>query len=112
MTHPISRRRALGLGLLGVGTLGLGIAGVTSSGSRSGPSTATTSGGVQATAWSEPTVLASSEGVLRVELTVSETTVDVAGTAARMFAYNGTVPGPTLHLRPGDTLRILSLIHI
>jgi len=106
MTHPISRRRAIGLGLVGAGSLGLGLAGVTSSGFRSGQSTATASGGVPATAWSEPTVLASSDGALTLDLTISETTVDVAGTAARMFAYNGTVPGPTLHLRPGDTLRV------
>lgn len=106
MTHPISRRRALGLGLLGAGSLGLGIAGVASSGSRSRLAPAIASGGAQATSWAEPTVLASANGVLEVELAVSETTVDVAGTSARMFAYNGSVPGPTLHLRPGDTLRV------
>lgn len=106
MTHPISRRRALGLGLLGAGSLGLGLAGVASSGFRSGPSAANASGGAPAASWSEPTVLASSDGVLTFDLTISETTVDVAGTSARMLAYNGTVPGPTLHLRPGDTLRV------
>ena len=106
MTHPISRRRAIGLGLLGVGSLGLGVAGVASSGLRSGPSAANASGGAPATSWSEPTVLASSGGVLTFDLTVSEATVDVAGTSARMLAYNGTVPGPTLHVRPGDTLRV------
>lgn len=106
MTHPISRRGVIGLGLLGVGSLSLGIAGVASSGARSGPSAATASGGAPAGAWSEPTVLASSAGALTFELAVSETQIDVGGTSARMLTYNGTVPGPTLHLRPGDTLRV------
>ncbi|MFW7413477.1 multicopper oxidase family protein [Demequina sp. SO4-18] len=106
MTDPISRRSAIGLGLLGVGSLGLGVAGVASSGFRSGPWATTAPGGAAAASWSEPTVLASSGGALTCELTVSETQIDVGGSSARMLAYNGAVPGPTLHLRPGDTLRI------
>ncbi|WP_238581595.1 multicopper oxidase family protein [Demequina aestuarii] len=106
MTGPISRRQAIGLGLLGVGSLGLGIAGVTSAGFRSGVSATNVPGGAAAASWAEPAVLASSDGVLTCELAVAERPVDVGGGSARMLTYNGTVPGPTLHLRPGDTLRV------
>jgi FtsP/CotA-like multicopper oxidase with cupredoxin domain len=54
----------------------------------------------------EPPTLSSVAGVLRARLEVAETTVTVAGRRARLLTYNGTVPGPTLRLRPGDRLQV------
>ena len=109
MAHPVSRREALVLGLVGVGSLSLGVAGLASSGGgparrRSTGSDAGSSG--TGAAFAEPKVLSSSGGVLELDLRVAEATVAVAGGSARMLTYNGTVPGPTLHVRPGDTLRV------
>ena len=52
-----------------------------------------------------------------VELTITAAPAQVAlrpGTLTRVYAYNGTVPGPTLALREGDSVVVhfLSLIHI
>jgi len=111
VSKPVSRREALVLGLVGVGSLGIGIAGLTSSGGilpwrNSTGSDAGSSGAGSGAAFAEPKVLSSSGGVLELDLRVAEATVAVAGNTARMLTYNGTVPGPTLHVRPGDTLRV------
>jgi len=111
MSKPVSRREALVLGLVGLGSLTLGVTGLASQGrgwaglhsgeAGSGPSSAGTGA-----AFAEPKVMSSSGGVLELDLRIAEATVAVAGTSARMLTYNGTVPGPTLHVRPGDTLRV------
>ena len=54
----------------------------------------------------EPEVRASRDGVLDTALTCSVMSVPVAGGMAIMRVYEGTLPGPTLRIRPGDTLRI------
>src|SRR5215213_2340850 len=54
----------------------------------------------------EPEVRASRDGVLDTALTCSVMSVPVAGGTAIMRVYEGTLPGPTLRIRPGDTLRI------
>jgi FtsP/CotA-like multicopper oxidase with cupredoxin domain len=51
-------------------------------------------------------VIESRDGLLELELRAAVTDVTIAGVAARMLAYNGSVPGPTLHLRPGDRMRV------
>jgi len=51
-------------------------------------------------------VIESRDGLLELELRAALTEVTIAGTTARMLAYNGSVPGPTLHLRPGDRMRV------
>ncbi len=111
--EPISRRRALQLGLVGAGSLtigavGLGIQGWPPFGQATTPasgSPATPEAG-NGEVLAEPQVLASADGVLDVDLRVAATDVVVAGRRVRMLSYNGTVPGPTLHLRPGDRLRV------
>ncbi len=50
--------------------------------------------------------LASVDGRLDVELVASETWVDLAGRPARVWCFNGQVPGPRLELVPGDEVRI------
>lgn len=116
MPEDVSRRqvlRVLGVGAVAVGTgaLALSVTGCTSTpdvaASPSGASTArahpTATAGA---AWPQPEIQHSVGGVLDLTLSVGEHEVAVAGTTARMLAYNGTVPGPTLHLRPGDLLRV------
>lgn len=97
--QPISRRRALQLGGLGVASTlvgGLGLA-------RS-----VTSAFAPATdvALLEPTALRSAGGELAVRLEVAQGRVRVAGRQATVLGYNGGLPGPTLHVRPGDRLRV------
>ncbi|WP_369816191.1 multicopper oxidase family protein [Agromyces sp. Soil535] len=54
----------------------------------------------------EPEVLTSSGGRLGLTLTAALTDVVVAGTPVRALTYNGTLPGPTLRVRPGDRIAL------
>ena len=53
-----------------------------------------------------PEVLASTDGILDVELTAAPVEISVADKTAKMLGYNGTVPGPTLKVKPGDTVKV------
>ncbi len=101
----INRRQSLQLGA--VGTAGIVVGGVGLS--QTGLPWATGSvanGGESGVEWVESEALRSRDGLLRVELVVSQVEVELAGTTARMLTYNGSVPGPTWHLRPGDRLEV------
>ena len=54
----------------------------------------------------EPEVRASRDGLLDTTLTCRVQSVPVAGQTAIMNVYEGSAPGPTLRVRPGDTLRV------
>lgn len=54
----------------------------------------------------EPEVRSSANGELRTTLRVGYTYKDIGGYRLSLRSYEGTIPGPTLRLRPGDTLRI------
>jgi FtsP/CotA-like multicopper oxidase with cupredoxin domain len=54
----------------------------------------------------EPEVRASRDGLLDTTLEASVMPVQVAGGTAIMSVYEGSLPGPTLRVRPGDRLRI------
>jgi suppressor of ftsI len=54
----------------------------------------------------EPEVRASRDGLLDTTLTCSVQSVSVAGRTAIMNVYEGSAPGPTLRVRPGDRLRV------
>jgi suppressor of ftsI len=54
----------------------------------------------------EPEVRASSDGLLDTTLTAKVMPVPLAGQTATMSVYDGSAPGPTLRIRPGDRLRI------
>ncbi|MGW3247234.1 multicopper oxidase family protein [Streptomyces sp. NPDC001070] len=103
--EPISRRRALGL-------LGLGAAGaaVWATGLGAPPS-----GRLRRAArdqgLAEPQVLASRDGLLDVRL-VAAPGVRLAGRDTTAWGFNGTSPGPTLRVRPGDLLRVRLVNHI
>lgn len=97
--RPISRRRALQLGGLGLASSIVGGAGLAWGGdSRFEP--------VTGAAMVEPKALRSADGLLQVRLDAAQGSVRVAGRAATALAYNGGLPGPTLHLQPGDRLRV------
>lgn len=53
-----------------------------------------------------PAVLASSNGELSVNLEVSAIEKKIAKSTVSMLGYNGSVPGPTMKVRPGDTVKV------
>jgi len=53
-----------------------------------------------------PVELRSANGQLRTAFTVEPTTFSVAGAKVKGYAYQGNYIGPTLRVRPGDTVRI------
>ena len=90
MSHPIDRRTLLRAGALGAAGLGLGqlLPAWAQSGSRGiPPDMPTLSGG-------------------NVALTVAHTPFTVAGQTRHAITVNGTVPGPLLRFREGQTVRI------
>ena len=54
----------------------------------------------------EPEVRASQDGLLDTTLTASVMSLPLAGQTATVSVYEGSFPGPTLRVRPGDTLRV------
>lgn len=60
--------------------------------------------------WFEPSVRTSENGVLRTQLRVADGDVALGGGAVRAVTYEGTYPGPTLDVRPGDRIEV-SLIN-
>ena len=50
--------------------------------------------------------VASVDGRLDLDLAASDDWVDLAGERARLWSYNGQVPGPLLEMAPRDELRI------
>jgi FtsP/CotA-like multicopper oxidase with cupredoxin domain len=54
----------------------------------------------------EPEVRHAADGVLETELDVRYAYADSGGYRLFMRTYDGTIPGPTLRLQPGDTLKI------
>ncbi|WP_292835131.1 multicopper oxidase domain-containing protein, partial [Microbacterium sp.] len=54
----------------------------------------------------EPEVLSSSGGLLELTLTAAMTEVTIAGARVRTLTYNGSLPGPTLKVRPGDRIAL------
>ena len=101
MTSTPTRRQFLGAaaGVLAVGvaaSLGEGLAGAV-------PAARIPSGG---TPFAQPQELVSANGRLDVELVAAPSNVPF-GTGKRFaYTYNGTTPGPTLRVRPGDVLSI------
>ena len=54
----------------------------------------------------EPNVLQSSDGLLELTLVAALTDVVVAGRQVRALTFNGSLPGPTLRIRPGDRIAL------
>lgn len=109
--EPLSRRQAIRIGLLGAGSLAIGATGLATQGwPPFGPAGAAASPPGRSAAGGrglvEPQVIDSVAGTLDLDLLVAEADVVIDGATVRMLTYNGTVPGPTLHLQPGDRLRV------
>jgi suppressor of ftsI len=54
--------------------------------------------------YGQPLQLHARRGVLKVELTAERGMVDVSGSQVIAQPFNGRLIGPTLHVRPGDTI--------
>jgi FtsP/CotA-like multicopper oxidase with cupredoxin domain len=109
-SRPISRRRALALLGLGTASVATGtVAWATGVGAPAQRSRLRP--GASGEPLRQPQVAASIDGVLDVALTVGPG-VRLAGRDTSAFGINGTSPGPTLRLRPGDTLLVRLVNHI
>ena len=99
--QPITRRHAMEMGGLGIASTAVGGFGLRA---RLGAQSNFTP--TKDTVFIEPAALRSTRGELRVSLQAAEGPVRIAGRAATALSYNGGLPGPTLHLQPGDRLRV------
>lgn len=102
MTSEISRRHALQVATLGATAVVIGGTGTWRS--LIGPGLGSLEAR-QDQPLIEPPILASQTGVLEVDLRAASG-VTLAGRKTRALGYNGISPGPTLRVRPGDTLRV------
>lgn len=96
---PLSRRSALALGVTGTAVVAAGGAGLLWS------RTAGLSAGSGA-ALKEPVTVASRQGRLAVRLEAAPARIGIGGGTASVAVFNGSLPGPTLRLDPGDRLNI------
>ncbi|WP_346925140.1 multicopper oxidase family protein [uncultured Arthrobacter sp.] len=97
--RPLTRRQLLALGAVGAGATAAGGAGLWQT-------TGTGSGYTGGEDLTEPQVLASRDRVLELDLTAAPARVRVGGREASVQAFNGSLPGPTLRVRAGDTIRV------
>jgi suppressor of ftsI len=103
---PLSRRRLLGLttGLVGSTLAACALRGPAW---RQGAPDSAAASLAAADDWFEPEVRASRDGLLETTLRAARhQNVLVAGQRVETILYEGTYPGPTLRVRPGDRLRI------
>lgn len=54
----------------------------------------------------EPKVLRSRNGLLEVELVAAPALVEIDGIKVKAITYNSSLPGPTMVVNPGDTIRV------
>jgi FtsP/CotA-like multicopper oxidase with cupredoxin domain len=54
----------------------------------------------------QPRMIRSSNGVLDVTLTAGPSAVSIGGTTVNALTYNGSLPGPMLLVRAGDTITV------
>jgi FtsP/CotA-like multicopper oxidase with cupredoxin domain len=104
--EPISRRSVLVMGGLGLLSTVIGGTGLWRELNVSVPDAA------RDRPLAEPEVWRSQAGRLEVRLEAALGTHAIAGRQANTMGYNGSVPGPTLRLRPGDTVRIDLVNHL
>lgn len=97
---PLTRRQLLALGAAGAGAAAVGGAGLWW----------TSGGGGQALGGGrelvQPEVLSSRDGVLDLALEAAPARVRIGAREANVQAFNGSLPGPTLRVRGGDTIRV------
>ncbi|MGQ9411186.1 multicopper oxidase family protein [Mycolicibacterium gilvum] len=101
---PISRRHAITLGALGATAVASGVTGwmASSRGPGSGDWSDAADTGAELT---QPTRLDSRDGRLQVQLTAAAG-ARLIGRETHALGYNGSLPGPTLKVHPGDELAV------
>lgn len=98
---PLTRRHLLVLGAAGAGVTAAGAAGLwLTTGPGAHPLY------TQELDLTEPHVLTSRDRVLEVQLVAAPAQVQIGRREASVQAYNDSLPGPTLRVGPGDTIRI------
>lgn len=117
----LSRRRLLGLaggtatGLVALSVVGCGdddeakptpTAGPDTPGPSSPTPAATGSPAAGDAGWRQPAVISSANGVLETTLVMKGESIPWGNGTRWAITVNGTTPGPTLRIRPGDRLRI------
>lgn len=102
----MSRRGALQLGAVGLAGVAVGGAGVAWLGGLLSPPTRVPASGAGGAELASPPVLRSLDGLLQLDLVLERTEVTLAGRRAHLLTYNGSVPGPTWVVRPGDRIRV------
>ena len=100
MNGEVSRRQALAVTGLGAATTLVGAVGT-----WRGLGAPGTPAAAVGRALREPEALTSTDGLLDVTLRAAPG-VTLAGRTTRALGYNGTSPGPTLSVRPGDRVRV------
>ncbi len=108
----ITRRAALTLGGVGAVCVVAGGAGLLSQWSTNSGSPLTRSAVPTGNELAQPKLIRSASGVLAVALTASPSAVDIGGVAVNALTYNGSLPGPTLVVRPGDTMTVSLANHL
>ena len=102
---PLSRRRALTLAGLGAAAVAAGATGSLGGFDRSDDAPAGRLRPIAGEPLRNPGILASREGRLAVELTAAPGATR-AGQPHAALGYNGSSPGPTLRVHPGDELAV------
>ena len=97
---PLTRRQLLALGAAGAGAAAVGGAGLWWTSGGGGEALG---GGRELV---QPEVLSSRDGALDLALEAAPARVRIGARTAHVQAFNGSLPGPTLRVRPGDTLRV------
>lgn len=99
----ITRRSALALGGFGAALIAAGGVGLLAGTSGVGAPGSTPNVRL---ALRQPTILRSRNGALSLDLRVEQLPVLVGNTSVQAMTYAGSLPGPTLFVRPGDVLSI------
>lgn len=108
--HSLTRRRLLGasravLGAASLGAIGFGLDGLvrprTNAAGSDAPAVGSTPPSVGADL-QEPKVYSSKDGFLAIKLEAQSNPESGAG----RMAYEGSIPGPTIRVRPGDNLKV------
>lgn len=97
---PLTRRQLLALGAVGAGAAAAGGAGLWWTSGGGGEAAG---GGRELL---QPEVLSSRDGVLGLSLEAAPAQVRIGERTAHVQAFNGSLPGPTLRVRGGDTIRV------
>ncbi len=103
--EPISRRAALTLGVVGTAFVLAGCVRPVPESPQTSESPAPP-GSTTATELAQPTQVRSVNGLLEAAIIAAPAAVVIGGTTVTAITYNGSLPGPTLVVRAGDTLAV------